>query len=209
MRFLCTVFFSAALTILLPCSSIAQDRGSVDLVSGFNLSQPSALTGTFFSTMNLRGRVAFNVVPGFQAVGEVGRIGNVLPALTTTVLGFSPYQVRASAIYAEGGLRTFAAPRSSVSPYVEATTGIAHLNVAIGGLSATTSDLINLGLAFTNRTSPVAGIGGGVMFRTGPMSFDIGYRYKKIFAKDLVASLLGAGQSLHSQQLAFGVGARL
>jgi opacity protein-like surface antigen len=116
--------------------------------------------------------------------------------------------VRASAIYAEGGVRAFAAPRSSVSPYVEATTGFAHLNVAVGGINATTSDLLNLGLGFVNRTSPVAGVGGGVMFRTGPMSFDVGYRYKKILSKDLVASLLGAGQNLQSQQIAFGVGVR-
>jgi hypothetical protein len=158
--------------------------------------------------MNLAGRVAFTVVPGFQAVGEVGRLANVLPSLTTTVLGFTPYSMRASAMYAEGGVRAFAAPRSSVSPYVEATTGIAHVNLSVGGINATTNDLLNLGLAFVNRTSPVAGVGGGVMLRTGPMSFDIGYRYKKFLSQDLVTSLLGNGQSLKSQQIAFGVGVR-
>ena len=57
-------------------------------------------------------------------------------------------------------------------------------------------------------TSPIAGLGGGVMMRTGPLTFDVGYRYKKIFAKDFVSMLLGGGESLKSQQVSFGVGVR-
>jgi len=43
-------------------------RGSVDFVGGFSVNQGSsfALGDSFSSNMNLGGRVAFNIVPGFQ-----------------------------------------------------------------------------------------------------------------------------------------------
>ena len=185
-------------------------RGSVDFVGGFSVNQGSsfALGDSFSSNMNLGGRVAFNIVPGFQAIGEVGRLGNVLPPIVRSIIGLSPYAVRASAFYGEGGVRVFAAPHSAVSPYVESTMGMAHLNLRLGSVGATQNDLVNLGLAFVNRTSPIAGLGGGVMMRTGPLTFDVGYRYKKIFARDFVGTLLGSGESLKSQQVSFGVGVR-
>jgi hypothetical protein len=209
MRILCSGVLVFALTLLTPRPSAAQNRGDVDFVSGFSLNQGASLTGSSAASMNFAGRVAFNLVPGLQVVGEVGRIGNVLPPLTTDLLAFAPFDLKASAIYGEGGVRALMSPRSSVSPYVEATAGMARMNVRVDGLSATESDLLNLGLGFTNSTSPVAGIGGGVMLRAGRMSFDIGYRYKKIFARDFVASLLADGSdSLQSHSVTFGVGVR-
>jgi opacity protein-like surface antigen len=198
------------MTMLSPRVAAAQNRGSVDLISGFSLNQGTSLTGTngFSSGMNFAGQVGLNLTPGFEIVGEVGRIGNVLPPLTSAFLSFSPYDIQASAFYGEGGVRAFLAPRSTVSPYVESTAGIARMNLRIGGLSATETDLLNLGLGLVSRTSPLASIGGGVMLRSGRMTFDVGYRYKKIFARDLVSNLIGVGQSLTSQQVAFGVGFR-
>src|SRR5712692_9730019 len=180
MRYLYTAVVLFALTLLTPRVSVAQNRGSVDFVSGFSLNQGTSLTSTcsFSSVMNFAGRVAFNVLPGFQAVGEVGRIGNVLPPLTSALLRFSPYEIRASALYGEGGVRVLATPRSAVSPYIESTLGVAHLNLRVGGLSATDTDLLNLGLGLVSRTSPLASIGGGVMLHSGRMTFDVGYRYK-------------------------------
>ena len=209
---LCAPHVSAAQTPV-PGAAAApavRNRGSVDFFSGFSVNQGSSFTlgDSFSSNMNLGGRVAFNIVPGFQAVGEVGRIGNVLPPIVRSIIGVSPYAVRASAFYGEGGVRVFAAPHSAVSPYVESTLGTAHLNVRLGGIGATANDLVNLGLTFVNRTSPMAGLGGGVMMRTGPLTFDVGYRYKKIFARDFVSTLLGSGESLKSQQVSFGVGVR-
>jgi opacity protein-like surface antigen len=213
MRFLYTVVVLFALTMLTPRVAAAQNRGSVDFVSGFSLNQGTPLTGLtgtsgFSSDMNFAGRVAFNVLPSFQAVGEVGRIGNVLPPLTTALFSFSPYDIRASAIYGEGGVRVLATPRSALSPYVETTMGVARLNLRVGGISATASDLVNLGLGFVSRTSPLASVGGGVMLHSGRMTFDVGYRYKKIFAQNFIDTLLGAGQNLKSQQVTFGVGVR-
>jgi hypothetical protein len=201
--------------VLLPRASGAQEHGSVSFVSGVTMAQnstlgsiASAVSPGFSSNVNLAGRVAFNLAPGFQAVGEVGRLGNVLPPLVTSISSFTPYGIHASAMYGEGGVRVFAGSRSAVNPYVEATGGFARLNLKISGLSATTDDLLALGLGLTSRTSPLAGLGGGVMFHAGALTFDAGYRYKKIFARDFVSNLLGGGQDLTSHQVAAGVGVR-
>jgi hypothetical protein len=210
MRLFSTAVVLSAMSVLTPRVAAAQNRGSVDLISGFSLNQGTSLVGgnSFSSGMNFAGQVGVNLTPGFEVVGEVGRIGNVLPPLTAALLSFSPYDIKASALYAEGGVRAFLAPRSTVSPYVESTLGVARMNLRVGGISATETDLLNLGLGLVSRTSPLASVGGGVMLRSGRMTFDVGYRYKKIFARDLVTNLIGVGQSLNSQQVTFGVGFR-
>lgn len=208
MRYLSAATIALVFLLLAPRPSLAQDHGSANFASGFSVNQLSWVSNSPLSTMNFAGRVSLNMTPGLQAVGELGRIGNVLPPMTDAVLSFLPFDLRASAIYGEGGIRAFAAPRSSVSPYVEATAGIAHLGLKVGGLTAAADNLLPLALAFVNRTSPLAGVGGGVMFRHGPVVVDVGYRYKKIFATDLIGRLLAAGTSLRSQQVTAGVGVR-
>ena len=205
-----------AMVSLAPRPVFAQDHGAATVVTGVSMSNGSPLAdavssfaGGFNDRVNFAGRVTFNVAPGFQAIGEVGRIGNVLPPLTSAILSFSPVDIGASAFYTEGGVRTFFGNgRSAVSPYVEATGGIARLSVKISGFSATTNDLLDLGLGFVNRTSPMAGLGGGVMWQAGRLTFDTGYRYKKIFANDFVSTLLTGGQNLTSHQVVFGAGLR-
>jgi hypothetical protein len=154
------------------------------------------------------GRVAIDLVPGVQAIGEFGRIGNVLPATIAIPLSFSPYDVRVSAFYGEGGVRFLAAPRSAVSPYAEGTIGMAHLSFSIVGLGSTGGAIAQAALNLLDRRDPIAGAGGGVMFRGGPLVVDIGYRYKQIFANSLVGTLISAGQDLRSHQVRFGLGVR-
>jgi len=180
----------------------------VTVGNGTGVSIEPAFSPGFGSNMNFAGRLGLNITPGFQAVGEMGRLGNVLPPIVNAIYSFSPNEIQASAFYGEGGVRALAAPRSAINPYVEATGGFARLNVRISGAGATTQDLLALGLGATSRTSPVAGIGGGVMFHAGALTFDAGYRYKKIFSDNLIDELLSGGQDLTSQQVAFGVGIR-
>ena len=209
-----TVFL--ALVCLCARGAAAQDRGSASFMTGFSMANGSPLTSALTSLsgginnrINLGGRITVHLAPGFDAIGEVGRIANVLPPLTTTALSFSPVDIAASAFYTEGGVRTFlGSSRSAVSPYVEATGGIARVNFRVDGFSATTDDLLQLGLGFTNRTSPTAGLGAGVMWQAGRITFDTGYRYKKIFSPGIVDRLLGGGQQLTSHQVVFGVGVR-
>ena len=193
----------------------AQDHGSASFVTGLSVSNGSAISNTLAALspglndrINLAGRVAFNIAPGFQGVGEVGRIGNVLPPIATSVFAFSPVGLRASAFYFEGGVRAFLGSRSAVNPYVEATGGFSQLSMRVAGSDSTASDLIQLGLNLTSRTSPLAGLGGGVMLHAGPVTLDAGYRYKKIFTGDFVSTLLNGSQEVTSHQAVFGVGVR-
>jgi hypothetical protein len=198
-------------------SAVAQEHGSVSFMTGLSVSNGNALTSALASLapgvsdrVNLSGRVTFNVAPGFQAVGEVGRLGNVLPPFETDVLAFTRVDLRASAFYGEGGVRTFlGGSRSSINPYIEATGGLAHLSVRVHGFNSTADAISALGLNFADRTSPMAGLGAGVMLNAGRVTFDAGYRYKKIFAQDFVTELLSVGQrDLTSHQAVFGVGVR-
>jgi hypothetical protein len=215
MRILRIVALASAVALFIPHSLQAQDRGSVSFVTGHAVTQgspistlASAVSSGFGSNLNFGGRVAVHIAPGFEAVGEVGRIGNVLPPLVSSIVAFSPVDVRASATYGESGMRALLGGHSSVSPYVEATGGFARLNLRVGGLSATVNDLLALGLAVTNRTSPMAGLGGGVVFHAGRLTMDAGYRYKKIFDRSFAAALLGGGQSMTNHQVVLGAGVR-
>ena len=71
--------------------------------------------------------VGKELTPNMQAIGEFGYIGDMLPPLTADVIALSPYDLRVSAYYGEGGVRLLAAPGSGVNPYFEATAGIARL----------------------------------------------------------------------------------
>jgi hypothetical protein len=191
----------------------AQDRGSVSVVTGYSVAQGSPLTdivsaatSDFSSNLNFGGRAAFNVAPGFQAFGEVGRMGNVLPRLVTSAFSLVA-DVRASSVYADGGIRAFLG-NSAVTPYVEASTGISRMNLRVAGVSNSADAVLGLGLGFIDRTSPEAGLGAGVLAQSGRLMFDAGYRYKKIFAKDLVSTLFSGGDSLTSHQIAFSAGVR-
>jgi hypothetical protein len=214
MRIFRTALLATAIAILLPHASQAQEHGSVSGFTGFTVAQSSpistlasALSSGVGSNLNFGGRVAFTLAPGFEAVGEVGRIGNVLPTVAGSALALSRVDLRASALYGEGGMRAFVG-NGTVRPYVEATGGFAHLNVRAVGFDATVDDLLALGVNLTSRTSPTAGLGGGVMFQSGRLMLDAGYRYKKIFARDFVTSLFGGGQDLTSHQVVFGAGVR-
>jgi hypothetical protein len=204
------------LVVLSAQSAAAQDHGSATFVTGLSMSNGSAL-GSAISTVsegfahrvNLGGRVTVHLAPGFDAIGEAGRIANVLPPLTTAALSFSPIEIGASAFYTEGGMRALlGSSRSVVSPYVEATGGIARVNLRVSGINSTADDLLRLGLGFASTTSPMAGLGAGVMLQAGRVTFDTGYRYKKIFSQNIVDTLLSRTQELTLHQAVFGIGVK-
>jgi opacity protein-like surface antigen len=63
-------------------------------------------------------------------------------------------------------------------------------------------------LDLVNTTRPVLGVGGGVEIHGGPVSFDVGYRYKKISAGNVVVSALNAEKDFQINQVRIGVGLR-
>lgn len=204
MRCAYTIVLVLAVILVTPHSSAAQ--GSIDGFGALSLNHFSSLDGSTLP-FDFGGRLSVDLVPGIQAIGEFGRIGNVLPTMTALPLAVLPFDVRASAFYGEGGVRFLTAPRSAVTPYVEASAGIARVNLNISGFGAADA-FTRAALNSLDSTEPIAGVGGGVMFRGGPLLIDVGYRYKQIFADRLVGTLLSAGQDLRSHQVRFGMGVR-
>jgi hypothetical protein len=199
MRYAYAIVLGIGLVVLTPEAARAQGAGSVEGFGGLAVDQFSS------SSLDFGGRVSIDLVPEVQAIGEFGRIGNVLPRAADILFSISPLDVRASAFYGQGGVRFLVAPRSRVNPYAEAAAGFARLNYAIPGVN---NVLVNAGLSFLDRTEPIAGVGGGVIFRGGPVILNLGYRYTQIFANDLVGRVLGGCRDLRSNQVRFGVGVR-
>jgi hypothetical protein len=158
---------------------------------------------------SLGGTMSVELTPGIQAVGEIGTIGNVLPLLSDAAFTAAQTGVQASAFYGEGGIR-FVSPRRAqhVTPYAEATAGLARLSVTSTRLGALENAAVSLGLAYAGRTAPMVGLGGGVLIRTGPVFIDFGYRYKQLFPNETVETILGFGQALRTHQFRVGFGVR-
>jgi len=190
---------------LAPATAMAQD-GTASAVGfgGASLNSFSASAPKVDFGFN----VSKELTPNIQVIGEFGRMGNMLPSLTSGLLAFTPYDVSVSAFYGEGGVRLLAAPDSGVSPYVEATAGIARLSPHVSGFGSTPDAILGVGLGFLRSTDPILGVGSGLMLRGGPIVVDVGYRYKQVSASDSLVNLLGTGQNLRAHQVRFGVGVR-
>jgi hypothetical protein len=190
------------LAVMTPTVTLAQSRAAVGGFGGLSLnalrSQPPSLGGT----------VTVNLTPGIQIVGEVGRIGNVMPTLASTVFSLAQTDLRASAFYGEGGVRFLVGPGANVTPYAEATAGIARLEVSSARLGAIGNAATAFALGLVGRNTPMAGAGGGILVRGGPIVFDVGYRYKQLFANDVMRTVLGLGQPMQTHQLRAGIGVR-
>lgn len=204
MKNLHAVAIAVSLITIGPPSALAQVGGSIN---GFGALSVNDLSSSP-SRGSFGGTLAVNLVPGVQAIGEFGRIGNVLPTLTQTLLSLTPLDVGVSALYGEGGVRLSPAPRSVVSPYVEATAGVARLDVRVAGLGSTGDLIARAALGFIPRNETIAGVGGGLRIQGGPLALDFGYRYKQILGNSVLTTVLGAGQNLHSHQVRVGVGVR-
>lgn len=202
-RALAVTTFTAALTA--PAIASAQGAASVEGFGGLGL---GVSTVTQSQSPSLGGRLTFEVTPGIQVIGEAGRIGNVLPPLADAVFSLAQTDLRASAFYGEGGFRFLAAPHSKVSPYGEATAGIARLSVSSPKLGTIGNAAASIALTLAGRTEPVAGLGGGLLVRTGPVVFDFGYRYKQLFTDDVLRVALGFGEPLRTHQVRAGIGVR-
>lgn len=192
-----------ATSALAPSSAWAQDRTASAV--GFGGMSPNSFTGSQF---DFGFSVGTELTPSVQVIGEFGRVSDVLPSLTAGLLDLTPYDVRVSALYGEGGLRLLAAPDSAVNPYVEATAGIARLTPHASGFGAGADALTAAGLQFLRGTDPLVGFGGGILLRGGPVVADLGYRYKQVVGADSLSSLLSAGQPLRAHQVRFGIGIR-
>jgi len=148
------------------------------------------------------------VTPNVQILGEGGRMSNILPPLTDTLIGFSPFGFSMSAWYMQGGLRFTTAGSSGIRPYGETSFGFARMHASVGDLGNPIANVVaDLGLPFLDRTDPMATAGGGVTFGHGGFVADLGYRYRRIFSSDWV-NTLALGDTLHTNEVRVGVGFR-
>jgi Outer membrane protein beta-barrel domain len=167
-------------------------------------------TSTFGSAASptFGGRVGVGLTDHIQLVGEAGRLAD-LSSPVFDLLDFTDVGVRVSAFYGEGGVRFIVSPHGAVRPYAEATAGFARLNAGISGIGGTAGAIANTALNVLNRTQPMLGIGGGLMVQGGPVSVDLGYRYKKISGGDALSTLLSAGNDGYQvNQVRVGIGFR-
>ncbi len=200
-----SILLVLAFACALPVSASAQDRKSE--VQGFG--GLTVGTSTFGSAVSstFGGRVGVGLTPNIQLIGEAGRLADIKSPLFD-LLDFTDIGVRVSAFYGEGGVRFIASPHSAVRPYGEATAGFARLNAGLSGLGGPADGIIGTVLAAFNTTRPMLGVGTGVMIQGGPISVDLGYRYKKISSGNSLASVLNAGKDFQINQVRVGVGVR-
>jgi hypothetical protein len=143
-----------------------------------------------------------------QIIGEAGRLTDIKASLLDTALDFTPLDVGMSAWYGEGGVRLSTSRRAMVRPYVEATAGVARLKPSVG-VDGWIGAVTNTGLAFLGTTEPMVGAGGGIVLQPGPLSVDIGYRYKRILADRGLASAFALGDDGFTvNQVRIGLGIR-
>jgi Outer membrane protein beta-barrel domain len=196
---------SCLVALMLSCLASAAawaqpSRGSVVGFGGLTIngatSQPS-----------FGGAVGVDLMPNIQVVGEVGRISNVLPSTLNQLIALTPVDLKVSAFYGEGGVRLLTGAHAPVRGYVETTAGFARLSTRFSGIDGVDS-YVNTGLAFFDRTSPMLGVGGGVVMQFGSVLLDVGYRYKRIMGNGTLDRVLTGGDNINVNQLRLGVGFR-
>jgi opacity protein-like surface antigen len=190
----------AAGALLVASTASAQDRSQVGAFGGFTF-------GSTTSATTFGGTVRAPLAGGMEIVGEAGRLEDVMPSTLGTLLDFTPVDVRLSAWYGEAGIRFTAPARSHVTPYAEATAGFARLQTGFSGVGRV-DPFVRTALRFLDRTEPMLGAGAGIAVTGGPLTLDLGYRYKKILAANSPQSLLVAGDDIGVSQLRIGIGFR-
>src|SRR5437868_5971515 len=103
--------FAAVLCVSVGSASAQEPRAAVQGFGGLQLGSIGTVDTTF------GGVVTGGLTPNLQVVGEGGRISNILPPLTDTLIGFSPFGFSVSAWYMQGGLRFTTAATSAIRPY--------------------------------------------------------------------------------------------
>jgi hypothetical protein len=180
----------------------AQTRGGA--VQGFG----GTTFGTSAAAPTFGAQIALPLGDHVQLVGEAGRMTDIKPSVLDQVIDLTPVDLAMSAWYAEGGLRFIGSRRSVVRPYVEGTAGVARLKPTVG-VDGWVGALTNTGLSFLGSTEPIVGGGAGVLLQGGPLSVDLGYRYKRILASGGLSSALSLGTGGYDiNQVRVGVGFR-
>jgi opacity protein-like surface antigen len=187
-----------AFALGLPAAAYAQS-GQIQGFSGLTF-------GDVTSSSTFGGSFSVPLSDNLHVVGEGGRMTDVMPSLISTIVDFTPVDVRIAAWYGEAGIRLIGSSSRAVRPYGEATAGFARLSTGVAG-AGRIDPLVNGALGLFNRTEPLLGLGAGVVLQGGPLVVDLGYRYKKIRTTDSLQALLTGGD-VNVNQVRVGVGLR-
>ena len=201
------LFIVAATIAVCAYASVASAQDANAEVEGFGGFTFGSSSFGSTSAPTFGGRVAVDLTPNIQMIGEGGRMSDIKPPIFD-LLEYTPVGFHLSSWSGEAGVRFIATPHSPARPYVETTAGFARLTPSIDGVNGRADAIVDTGLAFLERTEPLLGLGGGVLFQGGAMSLDVGYRYKKILAGGDVASALNGGDAYNVNQVRVGVGVR-
>lgn len=193
-----TAVATLAIALVAPAAAHAQG-GQIQAFSGLTF-------GNVTSSSTVGGQFAVPLSDNLHVIGEAGRMNDVMPSLFSTIVDFTPIDLRVSAWYGEAGIRLIGSSRRAVRPYGEATAGFARMSTGVAG-AGSFDPLVNGALGLFNRTEPMLGLGTGVMLHGGPLVLDLGYRYKMIRAGDSLQALLTGGD-VNVSQVRVGVGFR-
>jgi hypothetical protein len=187
---------------LVATGAAAQDsRAFVQGVGGIRLTSAPGLASSFGAM------VGGSLTPNIDAVGEFGRMSDVMPPLIDTALAFTYPDFQMSAFYGAGGVRLLTPSTGHVRAYGETIGGFARLSNSLRGIDSPTDAIVNTALTFVNTTEPLAAAGAGVIFQGGSFVATAGYRFTRIFARDTLAGLLTGG-NLDISEVRVGIGVR-
>jgi opacity protein-like surface antigen len=199
-RLLHALILSTAV-VLMPATALAQAGGGQ--IQGFGgLTMRGVNPSPTFG-----GSLAVPIGNNIQVLAEGGRMSDVISGPLSTLIDFSPIDLRVSAYYGEAGVRVLGSANRVIRPYAEGTVGMARLHTNVSGLGGTADLLTNAALGFLNSTQPVFGGGAGVQIQGGPMLVDLGYRYHRFGSGNVVQNALTGG-AMNVHQLRMGVGIR-
>src|SRR5262249_33995227 len=162
---------SVLVVCLVAAPAAAQDRRAfVEGIGGIRL---SSAPGTAAS---VGGMVGGNLTPYMEAIGEVGRMSDVMPPTAATAIALTPATFRVSSFYGLGGIRLTTTSVGHVRAYAETLGGITRLSNTFGGVGSPALDAItNTALRFVDTTDPMAAVGAGVIFQAGSFVANVGY----------------------------------
>ena len=183
---------TALLLALSAAPALAQPTGFVRGLGGVSfVSEPGAMFG---------GTVGIRVTDSIHAIGDVGRMTNILPRSIQRDLDIAARQfgnffgapltidLKAPGLYVSGGLRLSRAVASRIDVFAEGGAGVARgtsdIRARAGGADVSQQVTAMLRLQHS-VTRPLIAVGGGVWIPlTGRFRVDVGYRFLRIFTDD-------------------------
>ena len=185
----------ALLAIALPLHAQPPAPTQHGYLVGFGGAASTQVTSPYFG-----GSLGVNLTQDLQLTFEMSRAQDMLADFTKEDLGIVDREVSALAgmpwtssvkmptNFYTGGLRYLLPVGGPARPYVAASGGVAHMSpkatFTLNGIDVTTpmfeQNLIKT--TFREETRPLASLSGGVAFKVAPhLTFDLGYRYSRIF----------------------------